>query len=273
MSTPANINAFFTALPPTKHTITSLDVQPISQLSTTPQSGIPWTSLLISVGGTVIYGIDTGTYSLHSIIFHILSWLLVLYGWPTLIYYYPVYLWTDCSFSVLLQTYTNFDHVLCIFSFGPNNSYNLQEHLIDFSIRSLSSKLLLPMLQLAFQWEVNREATTISSPLHAELLLNGIYLRYYSYSFGLSSLLCTAKSASRLGLSDVYCGHNAVLLHLSISMKPDHGSLNPLIAIYVGKSCITFCWFPASETLQNCQTFRDSHKFHPHVPYISNNCA
>ena len=52
----------FSVLPPTKHTLTSIDSHPITPPNTTPtaSSSAAPQSLLVSVSGTVVYGLDSG---------------------------------------------------------------------------------------------------------------------------------------------------------------------------------------------------------------------
>ena len=49
----------FSVLPPTKHTLTSIDCHPISSPPTPTTAAAPQ-SLLVSVSGTVVYGLDSG---------------------------------------------------------------------------------------------------------------------------------------------------------------------------------------------------------------------
>ena len=54
------LSHLFSMLPPTKHTLTSVDTHPLTTPSSSSTSPSPSaSSLLVSVSGTVVYGLDT----------------------------------------------------------------------------------------------------------------------------------------------------------------------------------------------------------------------
>ena len=57
--TGSHLSQLFSMLPPTKHTLTSVDTHPITAPSSSPSPSSTPSSLLVSVSGTVVYGLDT----------------------------------------------------------------------------------------------------------------------------------------------------------------------------------------------------------------------